>query len=161
MVDPRLVTSPQPRADGRQSQAALIVARGVRRVLRARGFSSLTELALSDGRRADIVAVNAEGVIHIIEVKSSIADFRADHKWPDYCAHCDAFAFAIAPAVPPDLIPADVGLFIADGYGAELVRHGREQRLPPATRRAMLIRFAQAAADRLHALYDCEPTGPS
>ena len=41
-----------------QSEAALMIARGVRRLLRARRFSSLTELSLSDGRRADIAAVN-------------------------------------------------------------------------------------------------------
>jgi hypothetical protein len=38
-------------ADGRQSETALMIARGVRRLLRARGFSSLTELQLTDGRR--------------------------------------------------------------------------------------------------------------
>ncbi len=51
------------RPDGRQSETALMIARGVRRLLRARGFSSLTELSLIDGRRADIVAVNAEGEV--------------------------------------------------------------------------------------------------
>ncbi len=30
--------------DGRQSETAVMIARGVRRLLRARGFSSLTEL---------------------------------------------------------------------------------------------------------------------
>jgi hypothetical protein len=34
--------------DGRQSETALMIARGVRRLLRARGFSSVTELALAD-----------------------------------------------------------------------------------------------------------------
>jgi hypothetical protein len=38
--------------DGRQSETALMIARGVRRLLRARGFSSVTELPLTDGRRA-------------------------------------------------------------------------------------------------------------
>ena len=35
--------------DGRQSETALMIARGVRRLLRARGFSSLTELPLTTG----------------------------------------------------------------------------------------------------------------
>ena len=42
--------------DGRQSEAALAIARGVRRLLRARGFATVTELPLADGRRADVVA---------------------------------------------------------------------------------------------------------
>ena len=49
--------------DGRQSETALMISRGVRRLLRARGFSSLTELPLTDGRRADIAAVNRDGEV--------------------------------------------------------------------------------------------------
>ena len=74
--------------DGRQSETALMIARGVRRLLRARGFSSLTELSLTDGRRADIAAVNGDGDVLIVEVKSCAADFRADRKWRDYVACC-------------------------------------------------------------------------
>ena len=61
--------------DGRQSETALMIARGVRRLLRARGFSSVTELALTDGRRADMVAVNRDGEVMIVEVKSSPTAF--------------------------------------------------------------------------------------
>ena len=42
------------------------------------------------------------------------------------------------------------------GYGAELMREAPEHRLPAATRKAMLVRFAQAAAHRLHGLVDPE-----
>ncbi len=84
------------RLDGRQSETALMIARGVRRLLRARGFSSLTELSLIDGRRADIVAVNGEGEMLIVEIKSSPADVRADRKWRDYAAACDRLYFAIS-----------------------------------------------------------------
>ena len=61
--------------DGRQSETALMIARGVRRLLRARGFSSVTELALTDGRRADIAAINRDGEVLIVEIKSSPTDF--------------------------------------------------------------------------------------
>ena len=44
--------------DGRQSETALQIARGVRRLLRARGYASVTELPLLDGRRADVVALH-------------------------------------------------------------------------------------------------------
>ena len=83
-------------ADGRQSETALMIGRGVRRLLRARGFSSVTELPLIDGRRADIVAVDAQGEVLIVEIKSSPADLRADRKWRDYAACCDRLYFAIS-----------------------------------------------------------------
>jgi hypothetical protein len=140
--------------DGRQSEMALMIARGVRRLLRARGYSSVTELALTDGRRADIVAVNSEGEVLIVEVKSSPTDFRTDRKWRDYAACCDRLYFAISERTPVDLMPMEAGLIVADPYGAEVVREAELKRMAPASRRALLLRFAQAAADRLHRLAD-------
>jgi len=140
--------------DGRQSEMATMIARGVRRLLRSRGFSSVTELPLVDGRRADIVAVNSEGVVLIVEIKSSPADLRADRKWRDYVAYCDRLYFAISEATPVEIAPPDAGLIVADSYGAEILREANLKRMTSASRRALLLRFAQAAADRLHRLAD-------
>jgi hypothetical protein len=142
------------RSDGRQSETALMIARGVRRLLRARGFSSLSELPLTDGRRADIAAVNGEGEVLIVEIKSSRADFRADRKWRDYVACCDRLYFAISERTPAALMPVEAGLIVADSYGAEILREAQIRRMSPASRRALLLRFARAAADRLHRLAD-------
>jgi len=141
-------------ADGRQSETALKIARGVRRLLRAKGYASVTELPLLDGRRADIVALAADGALLIVEIKSSIADFRADQKWRDYCAHCDRLYFAISDATPAEIMPVDAGLIVADSWGAEIVREVPPRAIHPATRRAVMLRFAIAAADRLHRLAD-------
>lgn len=143
-----------PPVDGRQSETALFVARGTRRLLRDLRFATVTELALPSGRRADIVALGEDGRLLIVEVKSSVADFRADSKWPDYRAHCDAFYFAISDAVPQEMIPEEAGLIFADSFGAAMIREAPAHPLPAATRKAMLLRFARAAADRLHALHD-------
>jgi hypothetical protein len=146
-------------ADGRQSETALMIARGVRRLLRARGFSSLTELTLTDGRRADIAAISREGEVIIVEIKSSPEDFRADRKWRDYLACCDRLYFAISERTPAELVPIEAGLIVADPYGAEILRDAKLQRMASPSRRALLLRFAQAAADRLHRLADpgCAP----
>ena len=140
--------------DGRQSEMAREVVRGTRRLLRARNIATVTELVLADGRRADIVGLGPDGSVTIVEVKSSIADFRADRKWSFYRAFCDRLFFAIPVTVPLAIMPDETGLIVADGYGADVVREALEQKLAGATRRAMMIRFAQAAADRLHALGD-------
>lgn len=141
-------------SDGRQSETALMIARGARRLLRARGFSTVTELPLLDGRRADIVALNGDGALLIVEIKSSVADFRADRKWRDYAAHCDRLYFAISPQTPVEIMPEEAGLIVADAYGAEILREATARAIAPATRRAVMLRFAQAAADRLHRLAD-------
>ena len=146
--------------DGRQSENALRIARGVRRLFRAAGYVTIAEMPLTSGRRADLVALGPDGALAIVEVKSSLADFRADRKWPDYRAHCDRLYFAIDSATPREVIPADVGLILADAFGAEILREAPEHRLAPATRKSMLLRFARLAADRLHALGDPEAVGP-
>lgn len=144
--------------DGRQSETALAVARGTARLLHAHGFSVVSELPLPSGRRADLVALDAGGTIWIVEIKSSVADFRADQKWQDYRAHCDRLFFATSLEVPCDIFPPDTGLIVADAFGAEFKCDAPEHKLPAATRKSMMLIFARAAALRLSSLAD--PTGP-
>ena len=142
--------------DGRQSQTAASIMRGTQRLFRSMGFSTLTELPLVNGRRADIVSVAANGTIHIIEVKSSVADFRADHKWQDYLDYCDRFYFAVDANMPDGIIPEDAGLIVADQYAAQIVREIGGTRANGSRRRATLLAFAKCAADRLHNAIDPE-----
>jgi hypothetical protein len=144
--------------DRRQSETALAVARGTARLLHSLGYCVVSELALASGRRADLVALGGDGEIWIIEIKSSIEDFRADQKWTDYRLHCDRLFFATTLAVPCEIFPPDTGLIVADGFGASIVCEAPEHRLPAATRKSMLVRFAWAAAGRLQSLID--PHGP-
>jgi hypothetical protein len=144
--------------DGRQSPTALAIARGTARHLHALGYCVVSELPLPSGRRADLVALGGGGEIIIVEIKSSIADFRADQKWTDYRLHCDRLFFATVIDVPCEIFPADAGLIVADAFGASVVNDAPEHRLPAATRKAVMLRFAHAAALRLQALSD--PQGP-
>jgi len=140
--------------DGRQSSAALAVCTGARRLLAGLGYASVTELTLASGRRADIIALGGDGCIWIVEVKSSLADFRADQKWPDYRDFCDRFFFAIPEDVPESLIPEECGLIVADAYGAGILREPPEHPLSGARRKAVTLRFAHSAARVLHSLAD-------
>jgi hypothetical protein len=142
------------RPDGRQSETALMVQRGVCRLLRAAGFATLTEFTLTTGRRADVIAVNEQGLIWIVEIKSSPEDFRADGKWPEYREYCDRLFFAIPQAMDQEIMPPDAGLIVADQFGADVLRHPQESPLHASRRRAVTLAFARAAALRLHGLYD-------
>lgn len=135
---------------------ALALQRGVSRLFRARGHAVVTELVLATGRRADIVALGPGGEIAIVEIKSSVEDFRADGKWFDYGPYCDRLYFASHGGVPASIFPQDAGLILADGYGGEILREAPVALLPAARRKAMTIRFGQAAAHRLHRLFDPE-----
>lgn len=138
-----------PLIDGRQSERAMMVRRGVQRLMVARRVSLLPEVVLASGRRADLVCLGEKGEITIVEIKTSIEDFRVDRKWPDYRRFSDRLYFATHPGVPLEIFPEDCGLILSDGYGAELMREAPEHRMPPATRKALTLRFARVAADRL------------
>jgi hypothetical protein len=138
-----------PLLDGRQSERAMVIRRGVQRLLLEMGAHVLPELSLSTGRRADLVALTRQGDIWIIEIKSSVEDFRVDRKWPDYRLHSDRFFFATHPEVPAHIFPEECGFILSDGYGAEILRDAPEHRIAAATRKAMMLRFARAGAARL------------
>jgi len=112
-------------------------------------YAPLLEVSLANGRRADVVALGPKGEIAITEIKSGLADFTADVKWPDYRDFADRFFFAVDADFPHHLIPDDVGLIVADGFGGAIVRPSPETPLAPARRKAMTLAFARLAAVRL------------
>jgi hypothetical protein len=137
------------------SGGALLV-RGVCRALEQLGYMSLVEFPLASGRRADILALGKTGDFMIIEIKSSVADFRADRKWTAYRDFSDRLYFAVANDFPRALIPEECGLMVADPFGAAVLRHGNKRPLNPARRRALTLRFARIAALRLRRQLDPE-----
>lgn len=146
----------EPWQDGRQSPTARMVQRGVLRHLGALGLASVTEFSLVSGRRADILALDGKGEVVIVEIKSSVQDFRTDAKWPEYRAFCDRLLFAVPMDFPLAILPDDAGLLVADAYGAQMLREGPRHPLAPATRRALTLRFARTAARRLCTMQDPE-----
>jgi hypothetical protein len=145
-MSPAPTPLPPPEGFGEPAHA---IRRGVLRLLHGCGYAAVAELSLGSGRRADVAALGPSGEIWIVEIKSCVADYRADRKWHEYRMHCDRLLFAVAPDFPIECLPADAGLIVADPYGGELVYPGALHRLPAATRKAMVIRFARVAASRL------------
>lgn len=126
-----------------------LLTRGVCRLFRDLGFGTLTEFKLSNGRRVDVMAIDRNGEFVIVEVKSTVADYRADRKWHEYLAFCERFYFAVPSGFPVDLMPADCGLIVADPYDAAIRRESLAQKLNANRKRRQLIRFALAASERL------------
>ncbi len=136
------------------------IALGTLRLLGDLGYFGVRELALANGRRADIAALGPRGDIWIIEVKSSVTDFRTDQKWPDYLAFCDTFAFAVDEEFPRKIVPESTGLIVADRFGGALIRQGQMAPLAAARRKAVTLRLARVAALRLTAATDADWTPP-
>ena len=125
------------------------LARGVCRLLDEMGVCPLVEVPLGTGRRADVLAQDGKGRFVIVEIKSGLADFRADTKWRDYQNHCDRLYFAVGDAFPLDVLPNDVGIIVADRFGAEIRREAPLQPMAQGLRRKQAIRFGRVAAHRL------------
>lgn len=139
------ITSP----DTARPEVTQALTRGVCRFLGAAGMSPLREFKLASRRRCDVAGLDAAGRFTIVEVKSSVADFRADGKWDDYLAHADFFYFAVDAAFPLDLLPAAHGILVADGFGAAIHRAAAERPVNANRRRHQLLRFARQAARQL------------
>ena len=125
------------------------------RLLRAtHDFCCFAEVPLANGRRADVLGVGPKGEIWIVEIKSSLIDFRVDAKWPNYKDYCDRFFFAKPPELDAAIFPAERGADRRRRHGAEILRQAEESPLPPARRRAMLLKLVRLGADRVHQLMD-------
>lgn len=147
-------TGPILKPDGRQSETALAIQRGLSRLLRDHDHAMLTEFTLVTGRRADVIALGADGMIWIIEIKSSPEDFYADNKWHEYREFCDRFSFAIPQTMDAGIIPIEAGLIIADQWGAEIMRPASQHPLHASRRKALTHSFARSAAQRWQAVWE-------
>ena len=131
------------------------VARGVARLFFRQDLFALCEVPLPNGRRADMMAVCAKGMLTIVEIKISRADLLGDHKWPDYLDYCDRFFWAVPAGFALEPFESDAlgrqvsGLIVADRYDAAVLRDAPWRKLAPARRKAETLRFARRAARRL------------
>lgn len=138
-------------------QPGQLLARGVCRHLLSYNFVSVEEFVPERGRRVDVMAIGPKGEIWVVECKSSLADYQADSKWDGYLPWCDRFFWAVDAEFPVEVLPEGSGLIIADAYGAEIIHMGDEDKLPPARRKSLSLKFARDAARRLHRLRDPRP----
>ncbi|MEN9855517.1 MAG: hypothetical protein RL186_1678 [Pseudomonadota bacterium] len=133
-------------------EMTVAIRQGATRCLVHAGYAPIWEFALANNRRADICGLGHKGELVIVEVKSGVEDYRADHKWREYAPFCDRFYFAVAPCFPLSLIPDTngeaPGLIVGDAFGAEIIRPAPHFNLPPARRKAVTISFARHAALR-------------
>jgi hypothetical protein len=133
---------------GSRPETTLQVTRGAARLLADLGYAPLAEVSLPNGRRADLMALGPKGQILIVEVKSGVEDFRTDQKWWEYRPYCDAFAFAVAPEFPRQILPDEPGLIVADAFGGAVLREAPSAPLAGARRKALTIAFGRLAAMR-------------
>ncbi len=130
-----------------------LLTRGVCRLFQRLGCGTLTEFKLSNGRRVDVMAIDRNGDFVIIEVKSTVSDYRGDRKWHEYLPFSERFYFAVPQGFPLHLLPDDCGLIVADPFEAAVRRESLARKINSSRKRRQLIRFALTASDRLRNIY--------
>ncbi|MEE4153175.1 MAG: MmcB family DNA repair protein [Erythrobacter sp.] len=152
-MDDRHPATSAPLTD--ETTRAADVARGIMRLFARNDVWCLCEMALPGGRRADLMGVDAKGLIVIVEIKVSRGDLLGDAKWPDYLEFCDRFYWGLPPSLDRSPLesaafrPEAAGVIVADGYDGEIVRQAPLTRLAPARRKAQMERLARASLRRL------------
>ncbi len=124
------------------------IARGVWRHLDTLDVTALPEFVPARGLRVDLACLTPKGEIWIVEVKSSLVDFRADQKWEGYLPFCDRFYWAVPADFPSEVLPLETGLIIADRFDAAIVREGPVTPLASARRKALSLKIARTAMRR-------------
>ena len=127
-------------------QKTIQITNGAIKLCHDLGFAPILEFTLKIGRRADICAINAQGKIMIVEVKSGKEDFRTDNKWHEYLEYCDYFYFATDFDFPHEILPHKVGYIVADGFGGEIMREPEFNVLSAQRRKSITLLFARSAA---------------
>lgn len=122
-------------------------------------YSMTYELGLAawGRRRADVIGCKISGDLVMIEVKSSVADFRADDKFKQYLKYTDRFYFAFTQKTWDKIqakesllerIPKRAGVLVLadDGY-MKVAKSAKRRDVDPEIRVSILARLAWRAGD--------------
>ncbi|MEL7445297.1 MAG: MmcB family DNA repair protein [Pseudomonadota bacterium] len=148
--------------DSNRQDDAPSVARGVSRLFARNGIWCLPEMPLKNGRRADLMGLDAKGMVVIVEIKVARGDLLGDSKWPDYLDYCDRFFWAVPPSLDRSPLdgeayqPDQCGVIVADGYDGEILRHAPLDPLATARRKTLTEQLARAAMRRFTGLIDSD-----
>ena len=118
-------------------------------------FCVNAELGLQSRRlgmlRADVLALNMKHEIVIVEVKSSIADFKTDQKYHLYLPFCNKMYIACQPKLYEkikDSVNEDVGIMVVQDNGKlKVAKNAKSRIVDPETLLQILTRLAFRNAD--------------
>ena len=113
------------------------------------GNGVLREFKLRIKRRVDLVTINDKGWITIIEIKSSVADFRNDKKWNEYIEWADQFYFGVAHNFPIEILPKEHGIITTDGFDMHEAQPSPVQKLDGSRRKTLFRKLAKASMRRI------------
>jgi hypothetical protein len=139
----------------KNTEVADRIKRRVANYFRRKRRVSFYEVGLNKGGRlrADVLVLAMTGHIVVVEVKSSVSDFRTDKKLLHYRPYCDQLYIALNREVYAKVkseIPEGVGVFIFnpdDGRTAPKVLRAKNVGVDEEVRKNIVIRAAFRNSD--------------
>ena len=113
------------------------------------GDGVLREFRLKVRRRVDLITITDQGLITIIEIKSSPEDFRSDKKWGEYIEWADRFYFGVGDNFPIDILPKEHGIIKTDGFDCHEARPSLVNKLNGSRRNTLVRNMAKASMRRI------------
>ena len=123
-------------------------------LLISKGFKIITEFALPNKKRVDIIGINTKKEIVIVEVKSNKNNFKNDNKLKKYLKYCNYFYFSCNEEIKDICISKKVGIILYNSKNIEISRYSKYRKLSELIKNKIIYNFALSAASKFHRLVD-------
>lgn len=100
--------------------------------------------------RADVLAMAMNGYMVVVEVKSSVADFRSDKKMDQYTKYCNQSYVACSAEVYAkikDKVLPSFGVIVVDGNRCYVAKKALKRNVHHKTKLNLITRMAYRSAD--------------
>ena len=125
------------------------------RFLSTKGYKVLTEFALPNKKRVDIIGINLKKEIVIVEVKSNKNGIKLDKKWKNYLNYCNYFYFACSEKLNLNF-SENIGIIRNNCNKIEITKEPKYKKLPENKKNKLIFKISLSAISKFHRLIDPE-----
>jgi len=126
------------------------------RFLSLKGYKVLSEFALPNKKRVDIIAINLKKEILIVEVKSNIKSLKYDKKWKNYLNYCNYFYFACNDKLKDLNFSKNIGVIQNNSKSIKIIKKSKYKKLSKRRKKKLIFKIVLSAASKFHRLIDPE-----
>jgi hypothetical protein len=122
--------------------------------LSSKGYKVLSEFALPNKKRVDIIAINSKKEIIIVEVKSKKSEVKTDKKWKNYLNYCNYFYFACNDKLKDLNLSKNIGVIQNNSKSIKITKKSKYKKLSENKKNKLIFKIALSAASKFHRLID-------
>ena len=124
--------------------------------LSLKGYKVLSEFALPNKKRVDIIGINLKKKIIIVEVKSNKKNLKYDKKWRNYLNYCNYFYFACNDKLKDFDFSENIGVIQNNSNNIRIIRKSKYKKLSENKKKELIFKIALSATSKFHRLIDPE-----